>query len=268
MHKEQFFKHPQLPFVECRCSINSSRHFKPHIHHTLSIGAIDSGEVVYQVAGKEEKLTPGQLALINPEIVHACNPSGDELRSYYMLHLDVDWCLSLQQSLWETKSFCPVTQILINDESLYQEYIQTLDLMMANGDLMEKEQQLIELVETIFFLACDPQQESNSPPLPIGNIKQQLALDLDRDICFSQLAQNIGANPYTLLRQFKTALGMTPHAYRLNCRIVLARKLLQTGVSLAETAVQCGFFDQSHFHRHFKAITSVTPREYQINFVQ
>jgi len=56
--------------------------------------------------------------------------------------------------------------------------------------------------------------------------------------------------------------------YRTNCRINQARQMLQQGRDIGETALECGFFDQSHFHRHFKAMTTVTPREYQINFVQ
>jgi len=66
----------------------------------------------------------------------------------------------------------------------------------------------------------------------------------------------------------REATGITPHAYRLNCRIELAKKFLQKGYDLSQVALECGFFDQSHFHRHFKAITTVTPKEYQVNFIQ
>ena len=71
-----------------------------------------------------------------------------------------------------------------------------------------------------------------------------------------------------MLRRFKTVTGITPHAYRMNCRIEQARKYLQEGMDITETALECGFFDQSHLHRHFKAMTTVTPQEYRVNFVQ
>ncbi len=83
-----------------------------------------------------------------------------------------------------------------------------------------------------------------------------------------EMALQLDANPYTLLRQFRAATGITPHAYWLNCRIELAKMLLQKGMDVSQVALECGFYDQSHFHRHFKAITAVTPKEYQVNFIQ
>ena len=75
------------------------------------------------------------------------------------------------------------------------------------------------------------------PPAHIDQLKQLLEKDLETDTTLGQLASTLNANPYTLLRQFKTITGLTPHAFRLNCRIEKAKNLLRKGENLAQVAL-------------------------------
>jgi len=269
MGKEQFFKDSRMPFAECRYSVRSAGQFKPHMHKTFSVGAVDRGEVVYTVGSKDSSLKKGALALINPEGLHTCNSVGTSERSYYMLYLDVDWCLQIQRTLWDVAGFRKVSCVRLDDPGLYQHYISTMALLMdKKSHLLEKEQQLVELMVSVFRLSCKVEQKAVEVTAGIDSLRRQLGSNLQDDITLESLAAKIGANPYTLLRQFKKVTSLTPHAYRMNCRIDLAKKYLQRGADIAETALECGFFDQSHLHRHFKAMTTITPSQYRVNFIQ
>jgi len=269
MQRDTFIKDPALPFVECRYSQSSQSLFKPHMHASVSIGAVCQGEVQYTVGDASSTLIPGTLALINPEALHSCNTLEATERSYYMLYLDIDWCLTVQKSLWEVDHFIPFATIRLDDEALYHRYCFIMEQLFAPDiHLQEKEQILVELVSTVFLASCAPQQKKEPVSGDIDRLKQVLQEDLHKDLTLNALAASLNANPYTLLRKFKAKTGITPHAYRMNCRINLARRYLQAGKDIGDIALECGFFDQSHLHRHFKAMTTVTPQGYRVNFIQ
>jgi transcriptional regulator GlxA family with amidase domain len=55
---------------------------------------------------------------------------------------------------------------------------------------------------------------------------------------------------------------MTPHAYQTHLRVRHARFLLRTGLPIAHTATEAGFYDQAHLTRHFKRIVGIPPGQY------
>lgn len=267
-NSERFFKDPRLPFAECRYSQSSARAFKPHIHQSFCVGAASKGKIQFQIDNQEHLLEPGILALINPETLHSCNPAQDQPRSFYMLYLELPWCLGIQQGLWQTSLFLPSSKMLLHDTKLYTAFVTTMDNLMARETLLAKEQQLTRFMGKLFERCCTPETAANEVPKAIQTLKHLLAKELAEDITLSHLAKELAMNPYTLLRHFKKETGITPHAYRMNCRMSLAKELLAAGTDIGDTAYRCGFCDQSHFHRHFKAMTTVTPRQYQVNFIQ
>lgn len=239
------------------------------MHRSFSIGAVDKGAVRYRVDDREAVLTVGALAVINPESLHSCNSISGKERSYYMLYFDTDWCLQVQKSLWNVESFVPAEKILLEAEKLYSRYCSVVNKIMdSTVHLLEKEQLLVELSSAVFRNCCPVRGERQEVPKNIERLKVLLGEDLKEDVTLEALAVQLRVNPYTLLRRFKVITGITPHAYRMNCRVEQARKYLQKGMDITETALECGFFDQSHLHRHFKAMTTVTPQEYRVNFIQ
>lgn len=266
---ERFFNDNRLPFAEARFSTGSTSPFKPHMHRTFSIGAVSRGEVLYRVGDQEALLAQGSLAVINPETLHSCNPCSEQGRSYFMLHLDVAWCIKVQQSMWQTDEFSESGSIRIDKHMLYDQYCRVINALFDQDTyLQDKEQQLYDLACAIFNEVCCPRNPTKPRNENTDRLRRLLQQDLKNDLTIDTLAHKLDANPYTLIRSFKSATGITPYAYRMNCRIDYAKQLLREGKDIADTAYLAGFFDQSHLHRHFKAITSVTPREYKVNFVQ
>jgi AraC-like DNA-binding protein len=78
-----------------------------------------------------------------------------------------------------------------------------------------------------------------------------------------QLAREAGLTRFQTLRAFASATGFTPHAYLMQRRFDLARRLMTTPAGLAEVAAASGYADQSHMTRDFKRRYGVTPAAYR-----
>ncbi len=82
-----------------------------------------------------------------------------------------------------------------------------------------------------------------------------------RNIPLDELAATAGLSRAQFVRRFRQQYGTSPHQCLIQRRIEIARLKLAYGnyASLANLALELGFADQSHFHRHFSALTGVTP---------
>ncbi len=89
---------------------------------------------------------------------------------------------------------------------------------------------------------------------------------LEHKITPASLAAIAGMSEATFARKFKTRTGQSPMAFVKQVRLRAARIHLQDGrLSLGEIAVRCGFSDQAHFSRAFRASYGATPGKYRSN---
>jgi AraC-like DNA-binding protein len=76
------------------------------------------------------------------------------------------------------------------------------------------------------------------------------------------LANLVTLSPYYFARAFEKETGLPPHAYLESIRIVAAKRFLDQGLPIVETALSAGYADQSHLTRRFKRFLGVTPGQY------
>lgn len=79
-----------------------------------------------------------------------------------------------------------------------------------------------------------------------------------------EIAAAIGCDPVRLSRGFRRVFGHSIGEYQRKVRVAAASDLLRSGhMPLAEIAQSCGFYDQSHLTRSFKAEVGCTPAAFR-----
>ena len=75
-----FWRDPELPFVELRQVLDGRKvTYAPHSHQQWSIGAILAGQSEFICEDRLHQVTHGNLVLMNPDEVHACNPKQNSV---------------------------------------------------------------------------------------------------------------------------------------------------------------------------------------------
>jgi AraC-like DNA-binding protein len=97
----------------------------------------------------------------------------------------------------------------------------------------------------------------------IARARDFLDAERTRVVHSSELESVTGLTRYDLARQFKLALGTSPHRYLIMRRLEIARQRIHLGRPLVEVACEMGFADQAHFTRAFKAAFGLTPARYR-----
>lgn len=265
----RFWRDERLPFIEAR-AVQDGRHFcyAKHSHETFSIGAITAGQSIYINRGSRQQVATGSVVVMNPGDVHACNPIADQAWSYLMFYVDTAWLSALQQELGlkverDARAFATT---LSTSPVLYAGLVRLYAVLTApHAEPLQQHSAAVTFF-TQMQQWLDPYPAENA----VASHKLARAADFIHEHCSESLKlEDICAaaelSPSYLIRAFKEAYGMTPHAFLLNRRIQLARNLLKQGSQLADVALETGFADQAHFQRAFKQLLATTPGHYQGN---
>jgi len=88
----------------------------------------------------------------------------------------------------------------------------------------------------------------------------------DGRVAAGALAAEVGWSRRHLAASWRRDVGLGPKAVARILRFQRALRLVRAGHALADAAYECGYADQPHLNRDFRALAGATPRE--VTFVQ
>lgn len=263
-----FWRDSRMPYVELR-RVEDGRQvcYAPHSHTQWSLGAITGGESTFRYRDDEYLVGTGDLVLMNPEWVHACNPIDNQPWAYLMMYVDTRWLTDMrfQAGLLPTPHWQDIPTATITDSDWYDRYRHVASCLLDTGhDLLGKQTEVVEfLFDLMHELARQPVKPLPQAPETLRELAAYLDGNATASVSLEDLCEHSGYSTGHLIRAFKQYYGLTPHAYLVNRRIQLGRYALKSGASIAEAALDAGFADQPHFQRAFKRLMAATPNQYR-----
>lgn len=269
-----FWRHPAMPYAELRLVVDGRNvSYAPHSHQEWSIGAILAGQSEFLCADRLHSVKQGDLVLMNPDQVHACNPRQGSAWAYYMLHLDKNWLASLlvQAEVRSCRAWRDTSVDTWSDTELFGDFVAMAQYLMAPDFSLQDKEQKLKRVLCRLFLQLDQQQQHTRTLLaanPLYQVADYLSQHCHEDRAISSISADFGYSAGYLVRAFKRHFNMTPHAYRLNRRVQLGQQALKQGEAIAAIAQTTGFSDQAHFQRVFKQRVAATPDQYRRSVIK
>ena len=243
--------------------------FPRHSHEQYGIGVMHRGaHKSYSGRGMVEAGS-GDTITVNPGEVHDGAPIGDDGRSWRMLYFDppivLDALSDIGEGIPKSQEF---PRPVMNDARIaaaLQRLFSAMTSSESGSSAIHREELLLELLVRV---ARERGQPDAGRPASMAITRAKTLIDdaPTASIALADLARECGLSRFQVLRGFVKATGFTPHAYLMQRRTDLARRLIARRTPLADAAAASGFADQSHMTRTFVRKYGISPGAYAAVF--
>lgn len=240
-----------------------------------------SGDVIYNIHMHQYHLSPGDILLIPPNVMH-WPIIRDSSQPYKRMFLWInEQYLNQLSSTTTDLSACFKTEryghVLhlssqaLNDIGYMIEQLIEVNQQPGYGEDL-KRNALFSLLMIKINDACQSKQEGKEPVPIQSNRIQQITqyindhLD-DAQLSLSSIEHTFYVSKSTLTKSFLKNMGVSIHQYIIKRRMYAAHQLLTYNESPAKVACQVGYTDYSAFYRAFQKEFGYSPKLVSKEFI-
>jgi AraC-like DNA-binding protein len=241
-----------------------TRHdYAPHSHDALVVAVTEAGGAEFTSRGSTDEARDDVLLVFNPDEPHSGRMARSPRWRYRSLYMD-------EQAIAEATRLAGLarpayfTANLFRDPELVAAF-HNLHCALEQGDDRLRQQELLTQGFALLGRRYGSLRGGLSEAPDRSVLRRLWPLMEERHaerLTLEDLSVPLGVSPFQLIRMFRRATGLTPHAYLTQIRLRAALRHLRAGLPIAEAAVAAGFFDQSALNRHFRRVYGITPRQF------
>ncbi len=248
----------------------SEKNFRMHVHDQYELLYFVSGNGTFTIEGSTYNLVKDSLLLMRPAEFHKIYVSSDEPYERMVVHFKKEALESIDKSGALTRVFDDRREgygnIYLAEEFGNFGIKQLFCEMKSEGNNEEKYLAIIaNLVAVLHKINSIPKNHKSSSPARKKNevfselvnfINRHLSDNLSLDI----LSDHFFLSKSQLNRIFRDATGTSIWEYIVIKRLMGARNLIHSGVSIIKASQQFGFTDYSSFYRAYKKHFYISPK--------
>lgn len=242
----------------------TTQYFKPHFHEQYALILVEQGKADYSYKGKIRVVDSGSILLLNPYEVHTGKSFNGEPWNFRSLYISQELFHRVYNNCTNKEDYPAFTTTVLRDPTFGQLFSRVHEYLFSETEESVAQAVVTNLLESLIDLcAFEPLQvDWGQSKDKAGAVKAYLEKHYLEQIRLDELEKELGFSKYYLIRVFESVYGLSPIRYTINLRIEESKKLLHSGMKYTEVAYATGFYDQSHFIRHFKLIVGVTPKDF------
>jgi len=249
--------------------VNANYHhknFSRHTHESYTIAVINHGIQRFFRSGQDHYAPQGSIIFVNADDVHNGQSATENGWSYQAIYPLERQFKALAKDLGLADNFAPYfPNAVVDDPQMASELQQLFNVLCTSENALHRETLLNGVMTRLMIkhgISKPSFKDIRTNKQPLELVQQYIHDNLFNNISLTTLASLSGLSSYYLVRQFQKLYGLPPHAYQIQARLHKSKALLKQGISVSAVAVELGFHDQSHFHRHFVKANGVSPGNY------
>lgn len=234
-----------------------------HFHDTYAVGVVLRGVNRFSYRGMVHEAGAGSLCTVTVDEIHGGDVPTQDGLSYRCLYPRVEQVQSVQEELrGHAAGDLPLLPGTVHDPDAFTLVMRLFAAEQAGAVQLTRQSLLTALLARM--IECHGGVKARpmrfkTPGRGVTMARDLLLDHMEQPPALQELAALVGMTPLALLRGFRAAFGLPPHAWLIQARVRRAKERILAGDSLVDAATQCGFADQSHMNRHFRRILGVTP---------
>lgn len=242
-----------------------------HYHEFYKLTFFIAGNGSYIVEGRHYQLLPGDIILVGSRRVHKPQLDAGIIYERIILYISPKFLHENSTEDYSLEGIFSGTKghVLRPTEDFRRRILMLFSQLetemggQSPGRIILAKSVLLRILVEIGRELNKSEVQLPGPVVPkdgkVLEILRYLENNLTEDISIDELATRFYISKYHMMRRFREETGTSIHTYLSDKRLILARELIQNGVSATDACFQSGFRSYSAFSRAYGKLFGVTP---------